>query len=372
MKIAYISTFPPFRGGISQFNVLFSEELEKQHHSVFPFTFTTQYPDILFPGSSQYLSPAEIETTEFESKRILSTINPLTFVPTANAIVESGAEILFMKYWMPFFSPSLGSVSRLVKNFGVKPVAIIDNAIPHEKRFGDSALTNYFFNSIEHAIVMSKKVKDDVQAIRPSLPTTLCEHPLYDQFGKPTDKVTAKNQFGIAENKKVLLFFGFIREYKGLDLLLETLSKLPEDYHLLIAGEVYGSFDQYAELIKKLDLDSRCTIIVRYIDDSEVSSFFSAADITVLPYKSGTQSGIVSIAYHFDIPVVATNVGGLAEMIVPHNTGEVVTSHEPTKIADAIVNVLKNYTEHQKGIKNYKETHTWKYFTTSVIESLND
>ncbi len=370
MNIAYLSTFPPLRGGISQFNVLFSEELRKQHHTVTPFTFTTQYPDILFPGSSQYLSEEELSDNAFLAKRILSTINPLTYIPTANAIVESGASILLMKYWMPFFSPSLGSVSRLVKKYGVKPVAVIDNAIPHEKRFGDKALTTYFFNSIEHAIVLSQKVFDDVTTIRPNLPITLCEHPLYDQFGDVMDKEQSKHHFSIPANKKVLLFFGFIRDYKGLDILLETMSLLSEDYHLLIAGEVYGSFESYESLIQERRLQTRCSVEVRYIDDKEVPLFFSAADAVILPYKTGTQSGIISIAYHFNVPVVATNVGGLSEMIEPFETGVVVPLPTPNDVANGITTLFENYSHHCEGIGRYKETHTWNYFTSTVVNSV--
>lgn len=370
MNIAYLSTFPPLRGGISQFNVLFSEELRKQHHSVTPFTFTTQYPSILFPGSSQYLSEEELSTNTFSAQRTLSTINPLSYIPTANAIVESGASILLMKYWMPFFSPSLGSVSRLVKKHGVTPIAIIDNAIPHEKRFGDSALTSYFFSSIEHAIVLSQKVFTDVKSIRPNLPITLCEHPLYDQFGESLDKQQSKQHFNIPSDKKVLLFFGFIRDYKGLDILLHSIRQLPEEYHLLIAGEVYGSFENYEKLIQEHSLHSRCTVEVRYIDDKEVPLFFSAADAVILPYKTGTQSGIISIAYHFTVPVVATDVGGLAEMIVPYETGVVVSSPTPQDIAKGITTLFENYMHHCDGIARYKETHTWNYFTSTVINSI--
>lgn len=370
MNIAYLSTFPPFRGGISQFNVLFSEELRKQHYTVTPFTFTTQYPNFLFPGSSQFLSDSELATNSFSAKKTLSTINPLSYIPTANAIVQSGASLMLMKYWMPFFSPSLGSVSRLVKKHGVSPIAIIDNAIPHEKRFGDSALTSYFFNSIEHAIVLSQKVYDDVKSIRNNLPITLCEHPLYDQFGEPIDKITAKTHFNISTDKKVLLFFGFIRDYKGLDILIHTMNQLSEDYHLLIAGEVYGSFESYNKLIQEHSLQSRCTVEVRYIDDKEVPLFFSAADAVVLPYKTGTQSGIISIAYHFNVPVVATDVGGLSEMILPYETGVVVPTPTPNDIANGIQSLFQKYSHHCEGILRYKQSHTWNYFTTSVMNAV--
>jgi glycosyltransferase involved in cell wall biosynthesis len=370
MNIAYLSTFPPFRGGISQFNVLFTEELERQNHTVIPYTFTTQYPDILFPGTSQMLSKEEMQTSSFLAPRLLSTVNPLTYIPAANEIVQKGAQLLCMKYWMPFFSPSLGSVSRLVKKQGVTPIAIIDNAIPHEKRFGDNALTNYFFNSIEHAIVMSQKVYDDVKSIRSNLPVTLCEHPLYDQFGEGIDKETAKKQFGIPANKKVLLFFGFIRDYKGLDLLLQTVSELPEEYHLLIAGEVYGSFEQYDKIIAEQTISNRCTKEVRYIDDKEVPAFFSAADAVVLPYKTGTQSGIISIAYHFNVPVIATNVGGLSEMILPYETGVVVPTATTNDVKNGILNLFTRHHHYVEGISRYKETHTWSYFTSNVIESV--
>lgn len=370
MNIAYLSTFPPFRGGISQFNVLFSEELRKQEHSVIPFTFTTQYPDILFPGSSQYLSASEVASNTFSAQRILSTVNPLTYIPTANAVVLSEASIMIMKYWMPFFAPSLGSVSRLVKKHGVKPVAIIDNAIPHEKRLGDNALTSYFFNSIDHAIVLSQKVYDDLRSIRNDLPITFCEHPLYDQFGENVDKQQSKQHFGIPTDKKVLLFFGFIRDYKGLDILLQTMNLLSEEYHLLIAGEVYGSFESYEKLIQENLLQSRCTVEVRYIDDKEVPLFFSAGDAVILPYKSGTQSGIISIAYHFNVPVVATDVGGLSEMILPYETGVVVSSPTPNELEKGITKLFQRYSHHCDGIVRYKETHTWKYFTTAVMNAV--
>lgn len=370
MRIAYLSTFYPFRGGIAQFNASLYREFEK-NHDIKAYTFKRQYPDILFPGQSQFVTEND-KPDIIDSNRILDTINPLSYMSSAKRIVEFKPDLLLMKFWMPFFAPSLGWVAKTLKKQGVRVISILDNVIPHERRPGDMVMINFYLNQNNGFVVMSDAVKNDLMRLRPNAVFTQHPHPLFDHFGEKKDKLEARKMLNLPVGKKILLFFGFIRGYKGLDLLLESVSKLPEDYLLVVAGEVYGKFDEYDEQINALGISDKVRKYVRYINDDEVPLFFSASDVCVQPYKSATQSGIAGISYHFDLPMIATNVGGLREMIEPYGTGIIVKKPD----VELLTNAIRDYFDNNKAeklkenIKVFKEICSWKNLA-KAIEDLN-
>ena len=370
MKIAYLSTFYPFRGGIAQFNASLLNEFSKEHETK-AFTFTRQYPDFLFPGTSQYVSEND-KVDKIDSKAVLDTVNPFTYLSTAKNIKAWEPDLLIMKYWMPFFAPSLGYVAGKLKKSGTKVVSILDNVIPHEKRIGDESLTKYFIKRNNGFVVMSKAVGEDLQKFDPDAKFIFHQHPLYDHFGQKVEKEEARKALDLPNDKKVLLFFGFIRDYKGLDLLLEAVKKLPDDYLLVIAGEVYGNFSKYDEMIKELNIEYKVKKFVRYINDDEVPLFFSAADVCVQPYKSATQSGIVGISFHFDLPIIATDVGGLKEMIEPYGTGIIVDKPDVIQIVNSIQDFfLNDNSEYLKNIQNFKKICSWESLASNILDLYN-
>ncbi|HLB00603.1 MAG TPA: glycosyltransferase [Bacteroidota bacterium] len=334
MKICYLSTFYPYRGGIAQFNASLYRALGERHE-VTAFNFTRQYPDMLFPGKSQYVQPGDI-ADPVETRRTLDSINPLSFFKTAAAINRLSPDLLVMKYWMSFFGPSLGAVAGRMKP-PTKVVTVLDNVIAHEKRFFDVPFTKYFLRRNHGFVAMSSGVEDDLVSLAgPEVRRMRIPHPLYDHFGTKTDAAAARARLGIPPGSRVVLFFGFIRDYKGLDLLIEAIGALDERYALVIAGETYGSFEKYDAIIRQSPMKKSIFVFNDYIPDSRVPDFFSAADVCVLPYRSATQSGITSIAYHFDLPVIATDVGGLAEDVSGRGTGLVVHRPAAQDLADGI------------------------------------
>jgi glycosyltransferase involved in cell wall biosynthesis len=368
MRIAYLSTFYPFRGGIAQFNAALKSALEQQGHEVEAFTFTTQYPKLLFPGETQMVKP-EDNVKPIPSKRLLNSINPFTYQKTAARIKAYEPDLLIMKYWMSFFGPSLGYVSGKMSD-KTSSIAILDNVIPHEKRFFDTAFTKYFLKRVDGFVSMSGKVKDDLLSLTPNAKVELIPHPLYDHFGKILDKKTARKQLKLHPNKKTLLFFGFIRDYKGLDLLINAFNKLNDSYQLVIAGESYGSFEKYDELISNSINYKNIHKFVRYISDQEVPLFFSAADVCILPYRSATQSGITGISYHFELPMIATNTGGLAEIIHHKETGIIVEKPEVELILQGIESYFNNYNteDFTNNIRNIKQELSWEEMAKKIIK----
>ena len=320
MKIAILSSFYPYRGGIAQFNASLMAALGRDN-DVRAFNFSRQYPSLLFPGKTQYVTPDD-EAIAVESEAVLDTLLPHTWVKTAREIKNWGADLLILRYWMSWFAPSLGWVAR---HAGCKVLSILDNVIPHEERFFDKPLTKWFLKGSDGFITLCDAVADDLKAFLPDARYEVHQHPLYAHFGAPIPREEAAAELGIDPAKKTLLFFGLIREYKGLDILLEAFRGLGDEYQLVIAGEPYGSFEKYQAIIDSLPGKGRVHLFPQYIKDSEVKKYFSAADVVVLPYRSATQSGISSISYHFEVPMITTAVGGLKELIGGRGTG-IVTS----------------------------------------------
>ncbi|MEG2848982.1 MAG: glycosyltransferase, partial [Bacteroidales bacterium] len=297
MRIAILSCFYPYRGGISQFNACLLGELSKQH-TVKAYNFTRQYPNFLFPGKTQYVTEDD-NAVPVESQALLDTANPFSYMATAKAIRNWDPDILIMRYWMSYFAPSLGYVARHM-NKNCKIISILDNVIPHEQRFFDRPFTKYFLKPNNGYVVLCDAVKNDLLQFVPNANFINTPHPLYSHFGNKMSKNKAVEAIGIQKEKKNILFFGLIREYKGLDILLEAFATLDKSYQLIIAGEPYGSFEKYQKLIDSSPNKENIYVNTNYIKDSEVNKYFSAADVCVLPYRSATQSGISSISYHFE------------------------------------------------------------------------
>ncbi|MBL6962786.1 MAG: glycosyltransferase [Bacteroidetes bacterium] len=372
MKIAYLSTFYPFRGGITQFNHSLFNAF-KNNHEIKAFTFTRQYPDLLFPGKTQLVTE-EDAIEKIPALQILDTINPFSYVKTANKIKDFKPDLMIMKYWMPFFAPSLGYVAAQVKRSGSKVISILDNVVPHEKKFYDIPFSKYFLKRNSGFVVMSETVKNNLLALKAGARFVFHEHPLYDHFGSKMEQKEARNKLGIPQNKKVLLFFGFIRDYKGLDLLLEAMASLPDDYYLIIAGEVYGDDKKYHDLIDKLNLRTKTHINLRYIRDEEVPLFFSASDVNVLPYRSATQSGILSIAYHFDLPVLVTDVGSLKQTVESSRGGMIIPEANPEMIADKVREFFNSAREKEfvSAIQEFKKMNSWKNLAEAILAFSNE
>jgi glycosyltransferase involved in cell wall biosynthesis len=366
MKIAMLSTFYPFRGGIAQFNANLYETL-KRDHEVLPYTFKRQYPDFLFPGKTQYVT-SDDNALPIESVPVLDTANPFTYLSAAKQIKKENPDILLMKYWMSYFAPSLGTVANRVGKNGTKVITILDNVIPHEQKFFDKALTTWFLKQNDGFIAMSEAVRNDLLSLHPKAKSILKPHPLYNHFGDKVETTKAREALGIVFNKKTILFFGLIRDYKGLDLLIDAISILDDSYQLIIAGETYGSFDTYTEQIKKANHPERIKVFNRYISDKEVPLFFSAADVCVLPYRSATQSGITSIAYHFELPLIATNTGGLKESIEKPGVGLMIPEINATSIAETIRQFFtRDKNVFISNLQKEKTLLTWEHFAEALL-----
>lgn len=340
MKIALLSTMYPFRGGIAQFNAALYRELEKAHQ-VQAYTFTRQYPGLLFPGHTQYVT-AEDRADPIPTRPVLDSINPYSYWRTAGEIGVFGPHLLLTKFWMPFFAPSLGYVAGKLRRRGVRAISILDNVLPHERRPGDRLLAKYFLSRNDAFVVMSEAVERDLLALAPRARYVRVPHPAYCHFGAAPPRAEARRRLAIPENKNVLLFFGFIREYKGLNIAIQAMQFLSDAYLLVIAGEMYGDWQRYQALIEHCGVKHRIAPYIRYINDDEVPLFFGAADVAVLPYKSATQSGIGKLARHYALPQIVTRVGGLPEEVDHGKTGLVVRPNDPEALAAAI----RSYFEH--------------------------
>lgn len=373
MKIGILSCFYPFRGGIAQFNANLLSELSKMH-DVRAFNFTRQYPSFLFPGKTQYVSP-EDEAAPVDSIAVLDTANPLNWPRAAAQIRSWGPDVLIVRYWMSYFAPSLGYVARRMAP-NCKVIAILDNVIPHERHFFDKPFTKWFLKPVVGNITLCNEVALDLLKFKSNASYKVLPHPIYSHFGAKLEREEAESRLGLKHGRKNLLFFGLIREYKGLDILLEAFKDLDDSYQLIIAGEAYGSFDRYQKLIDSCPDPSRVYVFPDYIRDSEVKNYFSVADICVLPYRSATQSGISSISLHFGVPMIVTDVGGLKETIGGRGTGIVCSEVSPISVKTAIEDyfcepMLKSKLE--SAIITEAERLSWNKFCKDLcdyIESL--
>ena len=369
MKIAILGTAWPYRGGLAVYNERLAREFAAEGDEVTIYTFTLQYPSFLFPGKTQYST--EPAPSDLRIIRILNSINPLNWLKTGRAIKKLCPDILVIKFWLPFMAPCLGKVARMVRRNGkTKVVSILDNIIPHEHRPGDRLFGRYFTCSVDGFVAMSDSVLEDLGQFDVYKPRVFCRHPLYDNFGPKASRDEALKFLNLDPEQRYMLFFGLIRDYKGLDLLLRAYADSrfrKMNVKLIVAGEFYSGSEKYFELEKELGLEGMVVWKSDFVPDSEVRYCFGAADIIVQPYKSATQSGVTQIAYHFEKPMLVTDVGGLAEIVPDGKVGYVVQP-DSARIADALVDFFENNRQDQftEGILSEKKQYAWSNMTRSV------
>ncbi len=338
-KIIIIGPAYPLRGGLATFNQRLALEFQHMGHSCILYSFSLQYPGFLFPGKTQYTDEPAPEGLTI--KTVINSINPLNWIRVGNMLREEKPDIILVRFWLPLMGPALGNILRRArKNRATRIVCLADNIIPHEKRPGDVIFTKYFLRSCDAFITMSEKVMADLRLFEKTKPAQLVQHPLYDNFGDKMPQQEARQHLKLPADKKIILFFGFIRHYKGLDLLLEAVALLRDqgmlsDFRAVIAGEFYEEERKYQELIDRLGIRELLILRTDFIPDSEVRYYLGAADVLVQPYRSATQSGITPLAYHFERPMVVTNVGGLPAL-VPDRKAGLVVAPEPAAIAEGI------------------------------------
>jgi glycosyltransferase involved in cell wall biosynthesis len=362
------------RGGIAQFNALLCRELAREHE-VKVYSFTRQYPALLFPGKTQLESGAD--PAPLDAMAMVDSIHPWTWRRTAGVIARTKPDALLFKYWIPFFAPCFGTIARGVARRTARTgkrtrtIVICDNVIPHEKRAFDEALTRYMLNSADAFVVMSKAVLDDLRRFRPGAPAELVPHPLYTHFGEPIPKAEARRRLGWDAKERVLLFFGYIRRYKGLDLLLRAMPGIHArtGARLVVLGEFYENRATYDRLVRELGLADMVTMRGDYVANEEVGVYVSASDLLVLPYRSATQSGIVQVAMQLERPVVSTRVGGLSEMIEDGRTGFLVPPEDPAALAEAVARALEAGAAEvlAQGIRAAKARMGWNVLAEAVV-----
>jgi glycosyltransferase involved in cell wall biosynthesis len=368
-KIIIIGSAYPLRGGLSAYNERLAKAYQDNGDEVLVYTFSLQYPNFLFPGKTQFSDGSPPEGLDIKVK--INSVNPINWLKTGKEIKKLNPDLVIIKFWIPFMAPSLGKIARIIrKNNHSKVISIIDNIIPHEKRPGDKMFGRYWVNSVDGFIAMSKSVLDDLNTFDKKKPKLFCPHPLYDNFGKIYSKAEAKALLRLDKDINYILFFGFIRDYKGLDILLEAmamdnLKKLP--VKLLVAGEFYTDSKPFYDIIEKHNLKEKLVMATDFIPDEEVGKYFCAADMVVQPYKDATQSGVTQIAYHFNKPMITTDVGGLAE-IVPDGKVGYVTNPNAKEISEAIWNFYKLNKEDEfvENVKLEKNKYTWENLLMTI------
>jgi glycosyltransferase involved in cell wall biosynthesis len=361
-KIVSVGPAHPLRGGIADFNERLSKAFIEDGDNVKIITFSLQYPNFLFPGKTQYSNSEKPKDLDIEV--CLNSINPLNWIRTANKIKKINPDLLIIQYWIPLMAPALGTLARIVKrNKFTKIIGVLHNINPHEKRFGDNILNKYFIKSADGFITMSKAVLKDLDDFDRNKPRVYNPHPIYDNFGSGISKNQALEELNLDKNYRYILFFGFIRDYKGLDLLLEAMADsriYDSNIKLIVAGEFYNNPEKYYQIIENHNLKDKIVLKTDYIADNEVGKYFSAADIIVQPYKTATQSGVTQIAYHFEKPMIVTNVGGLSE-IVPDGKVGFISEVNPKSVADCITKFYSDDIERfSANIAEEKKKYSWE------------
>lgn len=375
------SAFPLRGGGIATFNERLAKQFQDEGHTVAIYSFSLQYPSFLFPGKSQYSTEKAPQGLQINS--CINSINPLNWIKIGLQLRQLKPEIIVVRYWLPFMGPCFGTILRIAKkNNYSKIICIADNIIPHEKRIGDTAFTKYFVKTVDAFICMSKIVLNDLKLFS-SKSVQLVAHPLYDNFGEIISKEEAREKLQLKKEDTILLFFGFIRKYKGLDLLIEAihliknknLSQHPtsniQHLKLLVAGEFYEDRKLYDDLISNLKLENDIILQTEFIPNEDVKYYFCAADFVIQPYKNATQSGVTPLAYHFEKPMLVTNVGGLPDLIVDKKVGLVAEPNAidiANKIEELIIFEKDFFVE---NIKQEKKKFHWNNLTSAIINSSN-
>ena len=366
-KLIIIGPAWPLRGGLASFDERLARQFTDEGYDTTIYTFALQYPDFLFPGTTQYST--EPAPTGIKIKVCINSINPLNWLIIGNEIKKIKPDLVVVRYWLPLMGPCLGTILRKVKkNKFTKIVCIADNVIPHEKRFGDKPFTQYFVKPVDAFITMSEKVRNDLFSFT-SKPAQQVVHPLYDNFGEGVPKEEARKKLSLPENEKIILFFGFIRKYKGLDILLEAMNDeriRKAGIKLLVAGEFYEKREEYDELIEKLNIKSQLILRTDFIPDSEVRYFLSAVDFVIQPYRNATQSGVTPLAYHFEKPMLVTNTGGLPDLVPDGKVG-IVTEPNATAVATGILRLYElGETFFLPQLREEKKKYSWNKLVAAI------
>jgi glycosyltransferase involved in cell wall biosynthesis len=358
----------PLRGTLAAVDEKLAQSFMQGSINTKLYTFSLQYPDFLFPGTTQYSSDPAPKGLTIEVA--MNSINPFNWIKVGLKIKKERPDLIIVRYWIPFLAPCLGTILSIVKwNKHTKVIAIVDNMIPHEQRFGDQLLTKYFVRAVDGFLTMSKKVQEDVKLFT-NKPSCISPHPIYDHFGASMPTADARKLLHLQDADKVILFFGFVRAYKGLDLLIEAMSQ-PEikaaGIKLVIAGEFYESPTPYLEQIKALGLSDTISVYNEYIGERDVKLYVSAADFIIQPYRNATQSGVTPMAYHFLKPMLVTNVGGLADT-VPHDKVGLVVAPNPKDIASGILQLYERGTAHfMPHLITEKKKYSWEQMRQSFL-----
>jgi glycosyltransferase involved in cell wall biosynthesis len=374
-KVVLVGTAHPFRGGLASYNERLIKEFKDLGDDASIETFTLQYPNFLFPGKTQYSDSPKPEGIEINET--VSSVNPFNWIKIGRKIKKQKPDYLIFKFWLPFMGPCFGTIARIAKkNKHTKVISIIDNIIPHEKRIGDKVLSNYFVKPIDGFVAMSQSVLDDLNTFDSNKPKLYNPHPLFDNFGELISREAALKELNLSPENRYILFFGFVRDYKGLDLLLDAYADsrfIEMNVKLIVAGEYYNNEEQYTEQIKRLKLENEVILRNDFIPNEEVKNYFRVADIIAQPYKNATQSGVTQIGYHFEKPMLVTNVGGLAELI-PHNKVGYVVEPNSQAIADALVSFFKDNKkeEFERNVKLEKEKFSWKKMVDTINTLADD
>jgi glycosyltransferase involved in cell wall biosynthesis len=369
-KIVIIGPAHPLRGGLATFNQRLAKEFIDNGHDCSIYSFSLQYPSFLFPGTTQYSDEPAPEGIAIHT--LINSVYPLNWIKTGNRLRKEKPDIIIVRYWLPFMGPALGTILRRVKkNKHTRIICIADNVIPHEKRPGDTPFTRYFLKSCDAFITMSEKVMKDLRSFQPTKPAQVVSHPLYDNFGAILSKQEARTKLGLPINERIILFFGFIRKYKGLDLLLEAMADeriKQSGIKLLVAGEFYEDEKPYREQIARLGITDQLILKTNFISDSDVKYYLCAADAVIQPYRHATQSGVTPLAYHFEKPMVVTNVGGLPALVPDEKVGLVVEP-QPDAIASGI---LRFYQLGEEYFIPHLRVEKEKYSWARLVETIED
>ena len=364
-KIIIVGPAYPYRGGISAFSERLAAEFAARGDDVRLVTFTLQYPSFLFPGKTQYSDGPAPEGLSI--CRMLNSCNPFNWISTGLKLRKMKADKIIFAFWMPFMAPAMGTVARIARKSGARRIGLVHNLVPHEHKPGDKFFSRYFCNSMDAFVTMSESVLQDIRSFVPEKPAAMCPHPLYDHYGAPVPREEALTRLGLSSDARYLLFFGLIRDYKGLDWLLEAFAdeRLKQDcgLKLIVAGEFYSDPRKYMDAAEALG--DRVILRPEFIPDDMVRYYFCAADLVVQPYKTATQSGITQIAYHFDKPMLVTRVGGLPE-IVPDGVAGYVTEPSVPAIADALARFAAQKPDFSHGVASQKQKYSWKKMADAI------
>ena len=371
MKIVILGTAHPYRGGLAAMNERLAQELSGQGHDVVIYNFTLQYPGFLFPGKSQYTDEAAPQGLKIIRK--VNSVCPFNWLKVGRELKKMCPDLLIIKYWLPFMGPALGTIARIARrNRHTRVICIADNMIPHEKRPGDRLFTKYFTKGVDGYIAMSHEVYDDIEKLVAHPLRRLTPHPVYDHYGEIISREEALEALHLDPACRYLLFFGFIRDYKGLDWLLQALADdrlRDRQVRLMVAGEFYSDSEPYLKLIREKGLEEKVVLHTDYIPNEQINRYFCAADMVVQPYKTATQSGVTQIGYHFNKAMLVTDVGGLGEIIADRRSGYVVKP-EVSAIADAIVDFYdgERQADFEKETMKLKEQFAWTRMTDVMLE----